>query len=178
TASWLKRLGGVLPVAAVRPQPRPEVVPQSRPDEPKTARPAREKPRKAAKAETRPKNTGAEREQAPSAQRRRESTPWASAASGSATGGGARAQATWRSTASAAVARHMQRGRYTAAGPVTATIRLTVNGSGRITAASAASGGGGALDAALNRQIRRLGRLPAPPGGQPLSVVVPVRISR
>lgn len=153
------------PVTAERPAPRPKRV--ERPRE-------TEKPKETRKAETHP------RPEAPPAGTRAtasEAAPRPAAqASGAGKGAGAKAQASWRATASAAVARHMQRGRYSTREAVSATISLTVDGGGHITGASASSGGG-ALDAALTRQIRRLGRLPAPPGGQGLSVVVPVRIA-
>lgn len=163
------------PVTAERPAPRPKRV--ERPREPEPRKPEPEKPRETRRTETRPqpqapaappagtRATASEASSRPAAQ-----------ASGAGKGAGAKAQASWRATASAVVARHMQRGRYSTREVVSATISLTVDGAGRITGASASSGGG-ALDAALTRQIRRLGRLPAPPGGQGLAVVVPVRIT-
>lgn len=159
-------------VPAERPAPRPERVTRPRAPDPET-------PRAPRTAETRkpsqtPAAQPAARTRAPASAA---SPRRAAQASGAGKGAGAKAQASWRATASAVVARHMQRGRYDTREPVSASISLTVDGAGRITGAAVTSAGG-ALDAALTRQIRRLGRLPAPPGGRGLSVVVPVRIAR
>lgn len=156
-------------VPAERPAPRPERIKRPRAPDPET-------PRAPRTAETRkqPAAKPAARTRAPASAASRRP---AAQASGAGKGAGAKAQASWRATASAVVARHMQRGRYDTREPVSASISLTVDGAGRITGAAVTSAGG-ALDAALTRQIRRLGRLPAPPGGRGLSVVVPVRIAR
>ena len=162
-------------VSAERPARRPA----ARPEPPRESAPAPTKPRKAANAEKRPLPQKAESAPAGNRANRLEAAARPAAqASGAGKSAGAKAQASWRATASAAVARHMQRGRYNTAGPVTATISLTVDGSGQIISASASSDSGGALTAALTRQIRHLRRLPAPPSGSPLSAVVPVKIMR
>lgn len=156
-------------VPAERPAPRPERVTRPRAPDPET-------PRAPRTAETRkqPAAKPAARTRAPASAA---SPRPAAQASGAGKGAGAKAQASWRATASAVVARHMQRDRYNTREPVSASISLTVDGAGRITGAAVTSAGG-TLDAALTRQIRRLGRLPAPPAGRGLSVVVPVRIAR
>lgn len=159
-------------VPAERPAPRPERLNRPRAPEPET-------PRAPRTAETRkPSQTPAAQPAAKTRAPASAASPRpAGQASGAGKGAGAKAQASWRATASAVVARHMQRGRYDTREPVSASISLTVDGTGRITGAAVTSAGG-TLDAALTRQIRRLGRLPAPPGGRGLSVVVPVRIAR
>lgn len=159
-------------VPAERPAPRPERIKRPRAPDPET-------PRAPLTTETRqPSQTPAAQPAARTRAPASAASPRAAAqASGAGKGAGAKAQASWRATASAVVARHMQRGRYNTRQPVSASISLTVDGAGRITGAAVTSAGG-TLDAALTRQIRRLGRLPAPPGGRGLSVVVPVRIAR
>lgn len=161
-------------VAAARPVPRPARLaePAAKP----APEPKRKEPEKRGAApKSQPASASPSRADAGSAAKASRRAGQAGGAAASAT---PQAQATWRSKASAAVARHMQRGRYSTRQPVSATIRLTVDGAGRVTSAQASSGGAVALDQALNRQIRRLGRLPAPPGGKGLSVVVPVRVAR
>lgn len=156
-------------VPAERPAPRPERAKRPRapdPETPRAPRTAETRKQPAAQPAARTRATAAAASPRPAAQ-----------AGGAGKSAGAKAQASWRATASAVVARHMQRGRYDTREPVSASISLTVDGAGRITGAAVTSAGG-ALDAALTRQIRRLGRLPAPPGGRGLSVVVPVRIAR
>ena len=159
------------PVSAERPPARP------RKRTTQERQPAAEAPERTATADKPLKSKEAEPAPAASRATAAKSAPRPAAqASGTGKGAGAKAEASWRASASAAVARHMQRGRYSTRGPVSATISLTVNAAGRITGASVSSGAGASLDAALTRQIRRLGRLPAPPMGKPLSAVVPVRI--
>lgn len=159
-------------VPAERPAPRPERIKRPRAPDPETPRAPRTA--ETLKPSQTPAAQPAARTRAPASAASRRP---AAQASGAGKGAGAKAQASWRATASAVVARHMQRGRYDTREPVSASISLTVDGAGRITGAAVTSAGG-ALDAALTRQIRRLGRLPAPPGGRGLSVVVPVRIAR
>lgn len=159
--------------SAARPEPRPKVQPkpkkvvQREPEKKKKPAEVKERrqPQKTASSENRAvRSTAANR---PAAE-----------ASGDSTGAGVKAEANWRAKASAVVARHMQRGRYTVSSPVSAVIRLSVDGSGQIVTASVSSPAGGAIDEALSRQINRLGRLPPPPGGRPVSAAVSVKVTR
>ncbi|RDW12762.1 energy transducer TonB family protein, partial [Paracoccus thiocyanatus] len=86
--------------------------------------------------------------------------------------------ASWQSKVQSAVARHMQRTRFSGrGGSVTVTVRFSVDPGGRVAGASLASSTGDArIDAALSRQASRLPRLPAPPTGRTTSLVLPVKI--
>ena len=161
-------------VSDERPIPRPALRREAPPEKPSASQKPRTEPtpeRERKRAHAAPPPPG------PSSSASAKSTRSAGQVRASAQSVAPKAEASWRSKASSVVARHMQRGRYSTRGPVSATISLTVDGGGRITGAAASSGGGADLEAALARQIRRLGRLPAPPAGQPISVVVPVRIA-
>lgn len=86
--------------------------------------------------------------------------------------------ASWQSRVQAAVARHMQRTRFSGrGGSMTVTVRFSVDPSGRVAGAQLVSSTGDAkIDSALNRQAGRMPRLPAPPSGKTTSLVLPVLV--
>ncbi|WP_028717363.1 energy transducer TonB [Paracoccus sp. J39] len=86
--------------------------------------------------------------------------------------------ANWQSKVQAAVARHMQRTRFTGRGAsVTVTVRFSVDPSGRVAGAQLANSTGDArIDAALSRQASSMPRMPAPPSGKTTALVLPVKI--
>lgn len=87
--------------------------------------------------------------------------------------------ASWQSRVNAAVARHMLRTplRQTRGQSVTITVSFSVDPSGRVGAVRVNGSSGDAhIDSALQRQASRLPRLPAPPGGRSVPIVLPVRL--
>lgn len=75
------------------------------------------------------------------------------------------------------IARHMQRTRLGAGrGSVTVQLAITVGAGGTIQAQLANSTGDARHDSAISRQAARLPRVPPPPGGQPVRMVLPIRI--
>lgn len=92
-----------------------------------------------------------------------------------------RQEASWQSKLQAAVARHMNHTRIPGArrGDVRVTVAFTVTGSGGVTGARlVGSTGDSQRDAALNRQISRLNRLPPHPSGSATPIALPVLIQQ
>lgn len=147
---------------AIRPMVRPRIVELEPPPEPEPKREVKREPKKPAKT----------------AERRREApkTPaspvrTASTSTGQTVGAvSPQAAASWKNTAQATIARHMKRGRYGKRNMVV-SVTVSVSASGQITGASLVSSSGDArTDAEVLRQLRRLTRLPTPPGPQTLTV--------
>lgn len=90
----------------------------------------------------------------------------------------AQAMANWQARVQTTIARHMNRTRLPgrSRGDLRVRIRIAVGADGRASAALAGSTGDTRIDAALQRQAQRLPRLPAPPGGKPVTLTQPVRI--
>lgn len=87
------------------------------------------------------------------------------------------ARQSWQRNAGAIIARHMQRTRLGAGrGGVTVQLAITVGAGGTIQAQLANSTGDARHDSAISRQAARLPRVPPPPGGQPVRMVLPIRI--
>ncbi|WP_313137639.1 hypothetical protein [Paracoccus jeotgali] len=87
------------------------------------------------------------------------------------------ARQSWQRQAGAMIARHMQRTRLGAGrGSVTVQLAITVGAGGTIQAQLANSTGDARHDSAISRQAARLPRVPPPPGGQPVRMVLPIRI--
>ncbi|WP_158644663.1 hypothetical protein [Paracoccus jeotgali] len=87
------------------------------------------------------------------------------------------ARQNWQRQAGAMIARHMQRTRLGAGrGSVTVQLAITVGAGGTIQAQLANSTGDARHDSAISRQAARLPRVPPPPGGQPVRMVLPIRI--
>lgn len=86
--------------------------------------------------------------------------------------------ASWQSKVQSAVARHMRRARISGrGGSVTVNIRFSVSPNGQVAGARLASSTGDArIDQALSRQASRMPRLPAPPTGKTMTLVLPVQI--
>ncbi|MFC3569833.1 energy transducer TonB family protein [Paracoccus simplex] len=159
---------------SARPKERPEREPEPEP-EPQVAEkqpePRREKKEKA--PQDQPARQATTRLRAPQAER----TAAPQAQVGAAPS--ARQVASWQSKVQAAVARHMHRTRLSAGrgGSVTVTVRFSVDPSGRVAGARlAGSTGDPGIDAALSRQASRMPRMPAPPSGQTVALVLPVKI--
>ncbi|MFB2594799.1 energy transducer TonB [Paracoccus sp. p4-l81] len=159
----------------VPPSPRP----QSRPPRPKPVEPAprrqAEKPRptRAEPAPAKPATAkpAAPRATAPAAPRRDDG---ARAQAAAASAGAVR---NWQSEAGARIARHMKRTRISGRGAsVQVQLAIQVGANGAASARLASSTGDPRIDAALARQAGRLPRLPAPPGGQGHSFVLPILI--
>lgn len=171
--------------AETPPEPEPEIIPDPvpvadpalvlteslrpriRPDRPARQQPA---PRPEAPARTAP---AASRQPAP------QPAPQAAAPGGG--GGGAPSAAavqSWQGEAQARISRHMLGTRLPGRrGQVRATLRISVAADGATTAALAASTGDASVDAALQARAARLPRLKPPPGGRPVSLVLPVVVS-
>lgn len=92
--------------------------------------------------------------------------------------GASRAQvASWQAQVGARIIRHMQRTRVQGRGQrVSINMRITIAANGSATGQLGRSTGDAQMDAALRRQAARLPRLPAPPGGRPVTVTLPVTI--
>lgn len=91
-----------------------------------------------------------------------------------------RQAANWQSKVQSAVSRHMQRTRLVGrGGDVQVTVAFTISASGGVSGARmVGSTGDGKMDAALNRQIGRLTRLPPHPSGKPMPITLPVLVQR
>lgn len=85
---------------------------------------------------------------------------------------------TWQSQAQRRIARHMQSTRLPAGrGQVQASLSISVAANGATSAALAGSTGNPEADAALQRQASSMPSLPPPPGGQAVTLSVPVVVS-
>lgn len=163
-------------VADPVPAPDPALVltessrPRLRPERPLRQQAA---PRREAPARSQP---------APSRQPAPQVTPAPQPVAPSGGGGGgvpsAAAVQSWQGEAQARISRHMLGTRLPGRrGQVRATLRISVAADGATTATLAASTGDAAIDAALAVRARQIPRLKPPPGGRPVSLVLPVVVS-
>lgn len=91
--------------------------------------------------------------------------------------GSPRAAASWQAEVQARVASHMRRARLTGTrGSLRATILVNVAANGRAQGRLVAGTGHARIDQALARQASRMPRLPAPPGGRPANLTLPIDI--
>lgn len=144
------------------------VRPRTRPERPQRQQSA---PRQQAPARTAPARQSAPPSAAPAPQ-----------ATAPGRGGGgvpsAAAVQSWQGEVQSRIGRHMQGTRLPGRrGQVRATLRISVAPDGATAATLAASTGDGAVDAALQARARQIPRLKPPPGGRPVSLVLPVVVS-
>ena len=84
--------------------------------------------------------------------------------------------ASWQQQVGQRIARHMMRTRIGRSGSATVQIAITISGNGATAARLNGSTGDAQVDRALASQAARMPSMPAPPGGQAQSFVLPVAI--
>ncbi|CAM3087167.1 protein TonB [Paracoccus aminovorans] len=152
-----------------RPKERPEPEP-----EPKKIVEKQPEPKKKEKKERAPEEQPARKATTQVRAQRSDRTAAPTADAGVAS---PRQVASWQSKVNAAVARHMKRTRIKGQGAIVVNLNFTVDPGGRVAGARLASSTGNAAnDAALNRQVARMPRLPAHPSGKSITLTLPVRI--
>lgn len=170
-------------VSAERPRAKPPVpVARTRAPEPER-REARAAPRQepAPRAEPPRPREPQPQAQARQAPRQQAAAPPANRGAGQPAAGkpSARAMADWQGQVQRRVAAHMARANLSGGrgGAMRATIQISVAGNGSARGQLVSGAGDARIDRALSRQASRMPRLPAPPGGQPQSLTVPVEIA-
>lgn len=147
-----------------RPQTKPQTKPQPKPRQ----EPREERQPAATPQRTEPQRAASQRTTQPAPQSRRQAAP---------AGPGPREIANWQAQVSTRISRHMARTSLSGrGGQVSAQISVTIGPNGSASARLATSTGDGGFDQALARQAGRMPRMPAPPGGQAQSFVLPVAI--
>lgn len=151
------------PQTKPRPRPRREVEPaaQSVQTEPRRqaapAATAQKSPAPTAPAPAAPAAQAARRQPAPA-------------------GPGPREIANWQAQIGARIIRHMGKTNVSGRGQLSVQIAVAIGPNGAAQARLVSSTGDARTDQALARQAGRMPRMPAPPGGQPQSFVLPVMI--
>lgn len=151
------------------PEELPQVastLPEPPPPPPKPKREVKPEPKRAPKpekvAEAKPPAPAPQKASAPAAARKGAMT--------------ANARAKFLAKISGQIARHLKRKSYSG-NQLTLVVALRVDGSGRVSgAALARSSGDAGVDAAVLAQLRRLGKVTAPPDGRAESFNVPVTV--
>ena len=161
-------------VASLAPDSTPLPVPRPQKPEPKPDPKPDPKPRKT-QPESPPKPTLAKPTSAkPAPQVAQKGAAGAQAPKGAAS---ASQVAKWQAKVQGQLARHAKRKRLKAGG-ASVTVLLSVSGAGQITGLRLSGSTGTAdLDSALTGHLARLGKVAAPPNGQPVTLHLPLRVN-